>query len=149
MPAFSVWGFSFVYGTRVNIAAQAHIFSQRARQFGIKGLVINAESSWQTTSGASRARQLTRLLRNALLPADGLLALSTYRYPSFHPRFPFDAFMEGCDIAMPQVYWAVFNGQEGDAVHNLQKSYEEYKARYPRTTVIPTGAAFGRTPTRR
>ena len=31
----SVWGFSFVYGTRIPIVDQAEIFAQRAAQFGI------------------------------------------------------------------------------------------------------------------
>ena len=106
-----VWGFSFVYGTRIDIEAQATQFAKRAKQFDIKGLVIDAEASWKVVGSAQSARTLMQTLR-AEVGNDVTLALSTFRYPSYHSQFPFDAFMEECDVAMPQVYWAAFDNQD-------------------------------------
>lgn len=144
----TVWGFSFVYGQRTMPEDQARVFADRAKQFGLKGLVLNAENignnKWSTTEGGKRASALTRSLRQEM-GDDVLLALSTYRFPKFQPGFPFDAFMEECDIAMPQIYWAMLGGKEGDAITNLTESYEDYKDRFPRKLFIPTGAAYGET----
>lgn len=142
----AVWGFSFVYGQRALPEDQARIFADRAKHFGLTGLVINAENignnKWSTTEGEKRAGTLARILRQEM-GGNVVLALSTYRFPQFHSEFPFEAFMEECDIAMPQVYWVMLGGKEGDAVANLTQSYDEYRARFPRKLIIPTGAAYG------
>jgi murein DD-endopeptidase MepM/ murein hydrolase activator NlpD len=141
-----VLGYAFVYGQRYAPEDQARAFASRARTFGLSKLVINAEdigtNRWSISDGAERARKLVYTLREEM-GAEALLALSSYRFPKFHPNFPFDAFMAGCDIAMPQVYWVALGGQEGDAARNLLQSVEEYRARYPDKPVVPTGAAFG------
>ncbi len=137
-----VWGWSFVYGDRSAPEMQAQTFARRAQQFQLKSLVINAERSWKNPQGASRALAFVQALR-AEMGNETTLAVSSYRYPSFHSDFPYDAFMAMCDIAMPQVYWAAFGGQEGDAVLNLQKSYDEFQRRFPHKMFAPTGAAFG------
>ncbi|MDT8305973.1 MAG: peptidoglycan DD-metalloendopeptidase family protein, partial [Anaerolineae bacterium] len=69
------------------------------------------------------------------------LALSSYRYLTSHPYFPFAAFMQDCQIAMPQVYWVARS--EGDAIRNLRRSYEQYKEQFPDKVYIPVGAAYG------
>ena len=138
----TVWGWSFVYGDRTTPELQAQLFARRAQQFQLSGLVINAERDWKNQQGAGRANILATVLR-AEMGDDIPLALSSYRYPSIHTDFPFVPFMEICDVAMPQVYWAQFGGQEGDAVLNLQKSYDEYATRFPKKLFVPTGAAFG------
>jgi murein DD-endopeptidase MepM/ murein hydrolase activator NlpD len=143
-----VWGWAFVYGQEVDPEKQAKILAQRARQFEMKGLVVNAEDigdrRWSVSGGATRARTYMGVLKQELSDIRGLvLGLSSYRYLNYHPSFPFAAFMEDCDIAMPQVYW-VARG-EGDAITNLRRSYEQYKERFPNKLFIPTGAAYGET----
>lgn len=142
----NVWGWAFAYGDPLDPQAQATIFASRARHFGLNGLVINAEDlgnrRWSLPSGAARARTYMSVLRQALDDVDGLLlALSSYRYLRYHPSFPFAAFLESCDIAMPQVYW-VTRG-EGDAIYNLRRSHEDYHREFPDKLYIPLGAAYG------
>ena len=70
------------------------------------------------------------------------MALSSYRYPSYHPQLPWAAFLEGCDLAMPQVYWE----QAHNPAQQLERTVKEYNnpalVGFPRP-VIPTGAAYG------
>lgn len=142
----TVWGWAFAYGQDADPQKQARKFAERARYFEMQGLVVNAEDlgerRWSAAGGASRARDYMGALREALSDVQGaVLALSSYRFLRYHPSFPFAAFMEDCDIAMPQVYW-VARG-EGDALVNLRRSYEEYREMFPRKMFVPTGAAFG------
>lgn len=155
-----VWGWAFVYGSGVDIPAQAEAFTRRAEQFGMNHIVVNAEDygnyKWSSQAGATRARQYMTHLRQKMEaafahrmveavsppPSEIVIGFTSYRFMSVHPSFPFDEFMAGCDIAMPQVYWVQKNG-DGDAVRNLRQSYDEYKARYPRKLFVPLGAAYG------
>jgi murein DD-endopeptidase MepM/ murein hydrolase activator NlpD len=143
----TVWGWGFAYGSGVNMEMQAHRLAGRVRQFGLDGVVINAEDfgarMWSSTGGADRARRYMETLKNDLAHVEGgvLTALSSYRFISAHGNFPFAAFMETCEIAMPQVYW-VARGS-GDALRNLQDSYNEYHTAFPTKLYIPTGAAYG------
>lgn len=143
----TVWGWAFVYGGEAaEPEAQAKALARRARQLSMNGLVIDAEDvgerRWSIPGGATRARQYMHTLRGELSGMEGLiLAFSSYRYLSHHPSFPFAAFMEDCDVAMPQVYW-VTRG-EGDAIATLRRSYQQYKERFPGKLYIPIGAAYG------
>jgi murein DD-endopeptidase MepM/ murein hydrolase activator NlpD len=140
----SVWGWATVYGTKPEPAPQAQRIVQRMAQFGLEGLVINAEKLPKNGWRPANAKKFMDTLIEALPRANiknPLLALNSYRYLSFHPDFPFDEFMTFCQIAMPQVFWVNRNG--GDPIKELQGSYEEYSERYPDKAFIPVGAAFG------
>ncbi len=142
----TVWAWSFAYGQDADPQRQAKMFAERARHFEMRGLVINAEDlgerRWSSAGGAARARDYMGALRHELRDVDGLVTgFSSYRFMRYHPSFPFAAFMEDCDVAMPQVYW-VAKG-DGDALVNLRQSYEEYKQRFPNKLYVPTGAAYG------
>lgn len=142
----TVWGWAFVYGDGAKPEKQADIFARRAQEFGLRGLVVNAEDlgdrRWSVPGGSDRARQYMSALKGALAGTHGVtLALSSYRYLTSHPYFPFAAFMNDCDIAMPQVYWVARS--EGDAISNLRRSYEQYKEQFPSKLFIPVGAAYG------
>ncbi len=143
----AVWGWGFAYGSGVDIEKQAYRMAARIRQFGLKGVVVNAEDfgqrKWSSQGGDSRARRYMEALHDGLaaIPDDVVVALSSYRYLSAHTDFPFAAFLNYCDVAMPQVYW-VTRGT-GDALATLQKSYEEYAAAFPSKFYLPTGAAYG------
>jgi hypothetical protein len=141
-----VWGWAFAYGPKLDPEAQAAVFAARARQFDMSGLVIDAEDFgsriWSSAEGATAARAYVRRLRSEMAEvSDLIVGLSSYRYIRYHRSFPFAAFMDGCDVAMSQVYWIARSG--GDAVRNLQDSYEDYRAQFPHTLFIPTGAAYG------
>lgn len=142
----TVWGWAFAYGQGADPDRQAAVFAARARHFSLTGMVIDAEDydnrTWRTQAGAQRAGHYVRRLRDEMAGVNGLLVgLSSYRYIRYHQNFPFAAFMEGCDLAMPQVYWVARSG--GDAVHNLLVSYEDYMQYFPHKLFIPTGAAYG------
>lgn len=142
----TVWGWAFAYGKDADPQKQARKFAERAGYFEMEGLVVNAEDlgerRWSAAGGASRARDYMGALRNALSDVQGaVVGFSSYRFLRHHPSFPFAAFMEDCDIVMPQVYW-VARG-DGDALVNLRRSYEEYRETFPRKMFVPTGAAFG------
>lgn len=139
-----VWGWSFIYGSNPAPAAQAQRLVQRMHQLGVEGAVVNAEklpnNPWTTENAKRFMGTLVEGLGRAGF-ANPMLALSSYRYISFHSDFPFDEFMLFCQVAMPQVYWVAKNG--GDPVRNLQEAYSEYMNRYPGKVFIPTGAAYG------
>lgn len=142
----TVWGWAFVYGDGSAPEKQAEIFARRSQEFGLRGLVVNAEDlgdrRWSVPGGSDRARQYMSALRGGLAGTDGvMLALSSYRYLTSHPYFPFAAFMNDCEIVMPQVYWVARS--EGDAIANLRRSYEQYKEQFPNKLFIPVGATYG------
>jgi len=64
-------------------------------------------------------------------------ALSTFRYPEVHPKFPYREFLDGCDLNMPQVYWM----QASNSEEQLVECLNQY-AKFDDTPIIPTGSAF-------
>lgn len=146
----TVWGWAFAYGQDADPQKQARKLAERAKYFELTGLVVNAEDigerRWSVAGGSTRARDYMGALRHELSGAQGathgaIIGFSSYRYMRYHPTFPFSAFMEDSDIAMPQIYW-VAKG-EGDSLVSLRRSYEEYKQLFPKKMFVPTGAAFG------
>lgn len=128
------WGWQYVYGT--DPPAEAKKAIERVRAFDLDGFVVNAEMQFKVKGMDLKARKYMQELRKGLpsLP----IGLSTYRYPTVHYEFPFRAFLDFCNFAMPQVYWvgSVNAGQQ------LKKSYSEYQALKPGMPVVPTGAAY-------
>jgi murein DD-endopeptidase MepM/ murein hydrolase activator NlpD len=142
----TVWGWAFAYGQDADPEKQARVFAERARYFEMEGLVVNAEDlgqrRWSEAGGATRARDYMGALRHELASVQGaVVGLSSYRYLRYHPTFPFAAFIEDCDLVMPQIYW-IAKG-EGDALVSLRHSYEEHKEAFPNKLFVPTGATFG------
>ncbi len=139
-----VWGWTFVYGSDPDPVSQARRLVQRMHHFQLSNVVINAEklggNLWTADNATRFMEELIEGLDRAGIQQP-TFALSSYRYPSYHPDFPFDEFMEHCQIAMPQVYWVALNG--GDPLRNLQDAFDEYTQRYPTKQFIPTGAAYG------
>lgn len=139
-----VWGWSFVYGSNPNPQEQARRFVQRMQYFGLEGACINAEHMPNNQWTRENAQWFMDALINALASAgigNPELALSSYRLISSQPDFPFDVFLQYCQIAMPPVYWIAPNG--GDPMRSLQESFNEYHTRYPTKNFVPTGAAYG------
>ena len=67
------------------------------------------------------------------------LALSSYRYPSYHRQLPWVNFLDRCDYNMPQVYWIK---SHNNAAEQLQRSVNEFKQMRPFRPIIPTGPTF-------
>ncbi|MCL6509943.1 MAG: hypothetical protein K6U78_04580 [Anaerolineae bacterium] len=139
----AVWGWHFIYGRSVrdpsqSIAqAEAEVAIQRAHQLGVHGFAVDFENTGHprlTYRGdAEDARIYMEALRAAL--PEMPLASATHRF--FNQNLPFDAFLSRSDLAMPQVYWV-----QGDPVRNLERSYAEYRRRFPALPYVPIGAAY-------
>lgn len=131
-----VWGWHYVRGEYPK--QEAEIAVQRVSQLGLEGYVIDAEHDYRDGDKASEARLFMSQLRAGLpeLP----IALSSYRYPLRHSGLPYEAFLEHCNFAMPQVYF--------EGAHNpreqLERSVEQYMSLPIARPVIPTGPAYSR-----
>jgi len=126
-----VWGWHYVYGYYPEREAAKAI--NRMTEFGLDGYVIDAESEYKGRN-SSVAPFMTYLRAGLTCP----IALSSYRYPSYHPSFPWKEFIARVDLNMPQVYWL----QANNPAEQLEKSYNEFKALSPNLPFIPTGAAW-------
>nr|MBI2905973.1 hypothetical protein [Chloroflexota bacterium] len=96
-----VWGWHYVKGN--DPAGEARAAVQRCQQLAVDGYVIDAEAEYKESGKSAAARTFMSALRASLpnLP----IALSSYRYPSYHTTLPWREFLEKCDLNMPQVYW--------------------------------------------
>jgi hypothetical protein len=128
------WGWQYIYGE--SPLAEANIAIHRIRQLKLDGFVINAEKEYKQAGKKEAARRYMHHLRMAI--PDIPIALSSYRYPSYHPEFPWREFLENVDINMPQVYWM----QARNPVDQLNRCMREFQAMTPSRPIIPTGAAF-------
>lgn len=128
----SVWGYQYIYGTwPINEAIMA---KKRIQELGLDGLVIDAEGEYKKAGPAAAKQYLDELKRDLSVP----IALSSYRWPSYHPEFPWETFMTQVDIAMPQVYWQ----DAHNPTAQLGKCVDEYRERWPNVPIIPTGSAY-------
>lgn len=130
-----VWGWQYVYGNYPD--QEAEIAVARALELGVDGFVIDAELEYQSISKAPAASRYMNILRSNLgsMP----LALSSYRYPSYHANFPWTNFLERCDYNMPQVYWEQSHNKAGE---QLQRCVNEFKNMRPFRPIIPTGPTY-------
>lgn len=130
----SAWGWQYVYGRYPDYEARAAI--QRLQELDLDGFVVDAEVEYKQ-SGANAAKRYMVLLRQAF--PDLPIGLSSFRFPSFHREFPFDAFLAYCDFNAPQVYWMGAT----NAGAQLQRCLNEFKTIVKvQRPVFPTGAAY-------
>lgn len=125
-----VWFWQYIYG---NPASEAMAAIERVQRLQPAGFVVNAEVEYKNKP--AQAEAYMKALR-AGVGNDLPIALSTYRWPSYHPKFPFKSFLAYCDFAMPQVYWM----QAHNPREQLVRTLAEYK-QFNRP-VFPTGACF-------
>ena len=134
-----VWGWHYVYGDKP--ADEARIAVRRSVQLQLDGYVIDAEAEYRRPGMAAAARLFMSTLREGL-PGDTLVALSSFRYPSLHRQLPWKAFLDSCDLNMPQVYWE----QSHNPKQQLARCVDEF-ANIDLVgvvrPVVPTGAAYG------
>jgi hypothetical protein len=129
-----VWGWHYCYGNNPNGEASKAI--QRIQQLDLDGYVIDAENEYKQPGKREAAKKFMAQLRRAL--PEFPLALSSYRFPSYHPELPWREFLEKCDYNMPQVYWM----KATNAGEQLTQCVRQFQAMTPRRPIIPTGAAF-------
>mgnify|MGYP000931125805 FL=1 len=131
----AVWGWQYVYGDYPD--QEAEIAVSRALDLGVQGFVVNAEGQYSNPKKAPAASRYMNILRNHLgsLP----IALSSYRYPSYHPNLPWVNFLDRCDYNMPQVYWMQSHNNAGA---QLRQSVKEFRNLRPYRPIIATGPTF-------
>ncbi len=128
------WGWQYIYGE--SPLAEANMAIHRIRQLKLDGFVVNAETEYKQAGKKEAAKRYMNHLRMAI--PDIPLALSSYRYPSYHPEFPWREFLESVDINMPQVYWM----QARNPIDQLNRCVREFQFMSPFRPIVPTGAAF-------
>lgn len=129
-----VWGWHYVRGD--DPVGEARIAINRMTELGLDGYTIDAESPYKQPGKDQAARTFMQELRNGLRNIP--VALSTYRFPRWHPEFPFIPFLEGCDINMPQVYFEGAHNPE----HHLNLCLEQYGELRPVLPMIPTAPTY-------
>lgn len=134
-------GWHYLYGAEPE--READTAAERMVTLGLEGYILDAESEYKL-AGADAARRFMRRLRK--LAGNIPLALCSYRFPSYHREFPWQAFLDEMeaqrgDAHMPQVYWVGDARPDGPAVQ-LQRSLKELRA-LKELPVAPIGAAYG------
>jgi hypothetical protein len=133
-----VWGWHYVKGS--DPAGEARVAIARTRELQLDGYVIDAEHEYKWRGKDAAARLFMTELRQSL--PNHPIALSSYRFPTYHRELPWAAFLEKCDFNMPQVYW--------EQAHNPGSQLERSVGEFADTRlvgharpVIPTGSAYG------
>jgi hypothetical protein len=131
-----VWGWQYLYGA--NWAGEAASAQAQIDALGLDGYILDAEAEYKLPGRAAAAEKFMHRMRAAFprLP----IGLCSYRFPSLHPEFPWDAFLAGADYILPQVYWE----DAHDPAAELARSAAEFEARTPRTPLIPVGPTYKR-----
>lgn len=129
-----VWGWHYVYGD--DPSGEANIAIQRTQQLGLDGYIIDAEVEYKAPGKDAAARAYMSALRRSLLNLP--IALSSFRFPNYHPDFPWKDFLEKCDLNMPQVYWE----QSHNPVYQLDTCLKEFQKINPFRPIIPVGPTY-------
>lgn len=127
----AVWGWGYVYGTYP--AGEAAVAVERIRELGLSFFVVDAETEYKGRKEQAKTYMDT-LQKEA---GTTIFALSSFRFPTYHPEFPWREFLDRVDMVMPQVYW------EGatNAGEQLKRCVKEYKA-LTNLPIAVTGAAY-------
>ncbi len=128
----SPWGWHYVRGD--DPAGEARIAVDQVRSLNLEGYVIDAEVHYKNKFSA--ADSFMRYLRKDLPTTT--IALSSYRFPSYHRDLPWREFLSRCDLNMPQVYW---QGASNPDVQ-LRRCMDEFRKMDPWRPILPTGAAY-------
>ncbi len=133
-----VWGWHYVKGS--DPSGEARVAIARTRELQLDGYVIDAEHEYKWRGKDVAARLFMTELRQAL--PNHLIALSSYRFPTYHRELPWAAFLEKCDFNMPQVYWEQAHNP-GDQLQRCVGEFADTRLVGHARPVIPTGSAYG------
>ncbi len=128
------WGWHYVYG--YNPTGEADKAIERTLELGMDTYVIDAEAEYKQPGKDEAATTFMDRLRSGL--PNTPLILCSYRYPTYHPAFPWKQFLEKCDYNMPQVYWL----QAHNPGEQLIRCVREFQAITPFRPMFATGSAW-------
>lgn len=136
-----VFGWGYIYLNSPADEAKKSI--ERCKKFGLEGYIVDAEAEWKYKVGP--ARVYMDALRAGL--PETSIGMCSYRWPSYHPEFPWYTALQDADYHMPQVYWA----DAHNPAQQLNQSVLELTAKKD-IPIIPLGYAYqnefnGTTPT--
>ena len=129
-----VWGWHYIYGE--DPVGEARKAVQRMLETNLDGYIIDAEAEFQAAGMDAAARAYMNELRAGL--PNHPLALSSFRFPSYHPQFPWRDFLNKCDYNMPQVYWEMAH----NPASQLTRCVTEFQNLTPFRPIIPTGPTY-------
>jgi len=134
------WGYHYIYGgsmiTGSSIAkAEADVAIRIANRLHLAGLFLDAEGQYKRKGCATWADTYLTALKTTL--PDLPLGLCSYRWPSYHPEFPWANFLRRVDFHAPQVYWM----QAQNSGEQLRRSIKELTA-LKALPIVPVGSAF-------
>lgn len=130
-----VWGWHYIYGNSPKYEAAVAI--QRIKELALDGYILDAESEFKRgQSSVNAAEYICKAIKNAC--PNTPLAVSSFRFPQYHPEFAWEPFMKYCDYNFPQVYWIGAT----NAGHQLEVCIREFKKRYPKVQIEPAGGIF-------
>lgn len=130
----AVWGWHYVYGD--NPVGEAAVAIRRVNALQLDGYVVNAEDEYKKPGKAFAARRFMSEVRAGMTVP---IALSSYRFPNYHPELPWSTFLEFCDYNMPQVYWE----QAHNAGWQLRESKRQCDALPNAKPYLATGPVYG------
>ncbi len=127
-----VWGWHYVFGDLPKEEAKAAL--RQIHKIPLDGYVIDAESEYKDKYTPSRI--FLKEIRTVL--PDFPIALSSFRFPRYHPQLPWKDFLLKVDINMPQLYWE----QAHNPDEQLERCLSEFQALLPFRPIIPTAPAY-------
>lgn len=136
-----VGGWAFLY-TGSTMVRQAQLASGDVSKYGLSHLLVDAEAihnlgaMWKDPRAAGWGKQYM----DALTTPKGFdVGLCSYRFPSYHPDFPFRTFLlhPKNTVNAPQMYWL----KARNPGFQLRKSFVENQA-IRKLPFYPIGAAF-------
>ena len=117
------WAWSYCYDSSPK--EQADALADAAKEYGCKGAIVNAEIEFNDRKGpdASTMDALLSRLRERLGPTFPI-GLSSFKFPTFQPSYPWHVLHRHNVLGMPQVYlW----GRRG-ARHQTTRAILEWSA---------------------
>ena len=133
LNGFAAWGWHTIHGNQS--AAEAEIAIARMQALGLDGLVVHTGDGYERPGMEGAARQYMAAVRAALAVP---IALSSHRFPNYHPEIPWATLLEFCDLHMPRVFWE----QAQNAGEQLRESIRQCDALPNARICVPTGAAY-------
>lgn len=131
-----VWGWHYIWGN--DPVGEARLAINRMTSLKLDGYVIDAEAEFKDPKKKNAAVRFMADLKAGLTGVP--IGFSSYRYPRLHPEMPYDIFLQGCDYAMPQVYFEQAHNPEDQ----LAQCAEQYYALKYARPLIPTGPTYQR-----